>query len=230
VFPTKNFFAGAMVLIACFLGAGASQGGVPFDSARISLIENHVSIGETTAGRHGGHRAALDDVVTAKQFVATAMASRAELKFADHSIVRVGQNSIFSFEAGTRTLSLQKGTMLFYVPPGSGGGQIKTPSLTAAITGTVGKVSENLIAVIHGKVRVNVCGKWYNVRAGWALEAVRCEARIFRFKAGEAARGRLYDFGGPLPEGPEAGNPPADHQVYDRTSDHAQPPSTNYKY
>jgi len=113
--------------------------------------------------------------------------------------VRVGQNSIFSFDAESRTLSLEKGTMLFYIPPGNGG-QIKTPSITAAVTGTIAKVTPYMIAVISGQVTT----KWGIVKAGYAIEVIDGNARIFRFNPAEAGKGKLYAWG-PLPELPEVG-------------------------
>ena len=177
--------------------AGA-QGG-PFTSATVTRLENHVSL-----GTHGGgseRPAALHDVVQAQTYLLTQDQSRAELEFQDHSIVRVGQNTVFSFDAASRTLSLEKGAMLFYVPPGSGGGTIKTPSLTAAITGTVAKVSENMIAVLSGEIRT----KWGTVHAGEAIEWVNGKALIFRFDPSQAMAGYLIAWGGPLPELPEIG-------------------------
>jgi hypothetical protein len=171
----------------------------PFTSATVTRIENKVSIG-TSAG--GGERpAALHDVVQAQTYLITQGDSRAELEFADHSIVRVGQDTVFSFDANSRTLSLEKGAMLFYVPPGSGGGQIKTPSLTAAITGTVAKVSDKMIAVLSGEVKT----KWGTIHAGEALEFLSGNVRIFQFDPTQALAGHLIAFGGPLPELPQIG-------------------------
>ena len=189
----------AAAIAAAVLFQNGSQAGVPFDSAKISLAENKVFVGDLKSGRSSQHQAGTGSDVTAKQFVATETESRAELKFADSSIVRVGQNSIFSFEAGSRSLSLKEGTMLFYVPHGSGGGNIKTPNFTAAITGTVGKVSKNLIAILKGEVKVNVDGQWYTLREGEVLEVNNHQVRHFKFKPGFASAGMLYNFDGALP-------------------------------
>jgi hypothetical protein len=172
---------------------------VPFDSAKVTLIENQVSVGEVRRGQTVQRAANVADTVGAKEFVLTASQSRAELTFKDNTIVRVGQNSIFSFDAGSRTLSLQKGAMLFYVPPGSGGGTIKTPTLTAAIAGTICKVSTNMIAVLDGKLFT----KWGVVLAGYALVWKDGKVRIIKFRRSDATTGKLYSFGGPLPQIPE---------------------------
>ena len=91
--------------------------------------------------------------------------------------------------------------MLFYVPPGSGGGTIKTPSLTAAITGTVGKVSKDMIAVLSGSIKT----PWGTVHAGQAIAFLNGNVTIFKFDTSQAMAGRLVAWGGPLPELPEVG-------------------------
>jgi hypothetical protein len=111
---------------------------------------------------------------------------------------------VFSFAAESRTLSLEKGAMLFYVPPGTGGGNIKTPSLTAAITGTVAKVSRDLIAVLSGELKT----PWGTVHAGEAIENINGKVRIFEFDQSQALTGQLIAWGGPLPELPQVGTPP----------------------
>jgi hypothetical protein len=192
--------------------AGA-QGVQPFTSATVTRVENHVSIGSHEGGAE--RPAMIHDVVQAATYLVTQDDSRAELEFPDHSIVRVGQDTVFSFDAQSRTLSLEKGTMLFYVPPGSGGGNIKTPSLTAAITGTVAKVSNNLIAVLSGEVKT----PWGVVHPGEAVDFLSGNIRIFQFDPSEAMAGHLIAFGGALPELPEVGG--ESNKVYKAPDLHA---------
>jgi hypothetical protein len=198
-FPTLYRNAGVCIALYSLSIAGAS-GVQPFTSATVMRVENSVSIGSTAAG-NGERPAALHDVVQAESYLITKDNSRAELEFPDHSIVRVGQDTVFSFDANSRTLSLEKGAMLFYVPPGHGGGQIKTPSLTAAITGTVAKVSKNMIAVLSGEVKT----KWGLIHAGQALDFMNGNVQIFQFDPSQAMAGHLVAFGGPLPELPQIG-------------------------
>ena len=204
----NHLLTGSAILATALIFHPIAIAGIPFDSAKVSLIENKVFVGNTKAGGNSRHAAETGTTVTAKEFVATEASSRAELKFEDNSIVRVGQNSIFSFDAGSRTLSLKEGTMLFYIPHDSGGGNIKTPSFTAAITGTVGKVSKNMLGVLKGEVKVTVDGKEYIVPEGWVLEVIGHEVRLFKFKPGFATSGALYYFGGLLPETPDTDETP----------------------
>jgi hypothetical protein len=130
--------------------------------------------------------------------------SRAELKYDDGTIVRIGQNTIFSFEANTRTLNLKKGTFVFYMPKGKGGGTIKTPSFTAAITGTIGKVSNNIIAVIEGEIKLVPSGRL--VPAGF-FARINADGTIdiLPFDVTKEFDGKLMTFNGPLPGIPESG-------------------------
>jgi len=178
------------------------QAAIPFDSAKLSFVENDVRIGALGGG--ASKSAAISDTVKASDYVQTAVDSRAELTFQDNSIVRVGQSSLFTFEAASRTLSLKKGTMIFFVPPGSGGGNIKTPSLTAAITGTICKVSKEkkreLMAVLSGELNTT----YGRVPAGWVIEWSNGKVRIYRFNPSETTKGKLFLLGNRrLPEEPE---------------------------
>src|SRR6266550_6173156 len=68
--------------------------------------------------------------------VRTGVDSRSELKFTDQTLARLGANTLFSFNEGTRDLNLQDGAMLLRVPKGAGGAKISSSAVTAAITGT----------------------------------------------------------------------------------------------
>ena len=115
------------------LSLATVRAATPYREATVTRTQNKVSYGAVKGDRSDLRPAAVDDVVRASNFLQTETDSRAELKYEDGSLVRIGQNTIFSFEAVTRTLSLNKGSMIFYVPKGSGGANIKTPSLTAEI-------------------------------------------------------------------------------------------------
>ena len=82
--------------------------------------------------------AAVNDPVRHGTAVRTGTESRTELTFTDLTITRLGANTIFSFDEGTRTMNLGSGALLFQVPKGSGGATITTSAVTAAITGTTG--------------------------------------------------------------------------------------------
>ena len=170
----------------------------PFDQATVTRLQNKVSYGEQQGAQSVTRPAAVSDVIQARNFLLTENDARAELKYPDGSIVRIGQNTVFSFEADSRTLSLSKGSLIFYIPKGQGGGVIKTPSLTAAITGTVGKVSENTIAILEGSIKLIPSGEI--VSAGqFARRNANGTITVDFFDRSKALDGKLIDFGGPLP-------------------------------
>jgi hypothetical protein len=88
--------------------------------------------------------------------------------------------------------------MIFYVPKGAGGANLKTPSLTAAITGTVGKVAANYIAILEGSMTLKPSGKV--VHAG---QFVRMESdgslTIDFYNPAKELDGQLINFNGYIP-------------------------------
>lgn len=80
--------------------------------------------------------AKVGDLVSGTTSVTTGVQSRAELKFADNSLTRLGANSVFTIEQGTRNVDLKQGVMLLQVPKQLGGAKVRTAAVTAAVTGT----------------------------------------------------------------------------------------------
>lgn len=170
---------------------------VPYTSATVTRLQNKVQFGDSA--QKARRPAESGDVVKAQTYLLTETDSRAELKYPDGSIVRIGQNTVFTFEADTRTLSLEKGSLLFYIPKGQGGGTIRTASITAAITGTIGKVTDNIIAILEGEVTLVPSGK--KVPAGFFARAnPDGTLTIARFDPTTAMTGKLMNFGGKIAE------------------------------
>ena len=104
------------------------------------------------------------DDVRGDTAVRTGVDSRAELTFTDLTIARLGANTIFSFNEGTRTIALSNGAILLRVPKGSGGAKIQTAAVTAAITGTTVMVeyhpdSYAKYIVLEGTMRLYMKGR-----------------------------------------------------------------------
>ncbi|MEO5914041.1 MAG: FecR family protein [Luteolibacter sp.] len=104
--------------------------------------------------------------ISGKTAVSTGAQSRAELKFTDKTLTRVGANSIFRMDTKSRTVDLQKGVILLQVPKQLGGATIRTAAVTAAVTGTTVMVEYTpdgfiKIIVIEGEVDV-----WLNEHRG----------------------------------------------------------------
>ncbi|MDQ3198953.1 MAG: FecR family protein, partial [Verrucomicrobiota bacterium] len=101
--------------------------------ARVSQVIRDVKILPNQAAPRA---ARISDEVRDGTAVKTGVESRAELTFTDATLARLGANTIFSFNEGTRNLDLGGGAMLLRVPKNAGGAQINTAAVTAAITGT----------------------------------------------------------------------------------------------
>ena len=189
--------------VAFILGsASVALAEAPLVPATLTRVQNKVSIGETKAGESSaGRPAVVSDSVKANNFLKTGGDSRAELQFKDTSLVRVGQNSVFTFDAKSHSLSLDKGDMLFYASPKQGIRTIKTAALSAAITGTLGKVTPDMMAILSGSTIVTVGDKRYRIPAGWAIKVIKGKVTVFKFDPLEAFRGKLFAMG-PLPEDP----------------------------
>ncbi|MEO8206257.1 MAG: FecR family protein [Chthoniobacterales bacterium] len=102
-------------------------------SAEITKITNQVEI--IPAGK-APEKASIGTVIQGNTGVKTGANSRTELTFPDKTLARLGANTLFSFESGTRTVELKNGILLLQVPKNAGGAKITTAPVTAAITGT----------------------------------------------------------------------------------------------
>ena len=104
----------APVLAAVILpGLGAAPSRADgLKSAQVSRLYNDVKL---LPENQQPRPAAVADVVTGKAAVQTGGGSRAELVFTDKTLTRLGANTFFSFENGTRNLDLGNGTMLLLV-------------------------------------------------------------------------------------------------------------------
>jgi hypothetical protein len=184
------------LIVLGFVSGAAVHAVAPYTQATVSRLQNKVSYGDTA--NRATRSARVTDIVKASTYLLTETDARAELKYDDGSIVRIGQNTVFTFEADTRSLSLEKGSLVFYIPKGSGGGTVRTASITAAITGTIGKVTENLIAILEGEITLIPSGR--KVPAGFFAKAnVDGTISIAPFDVDKALGGTLLKFGGPLP-------------------------------
>lgn len=184
-------------LAALAAGLPAAFAQVPYDQATLTRLQNTVTYGMTAA--RARRPAQTGDVVKASNYLLTDTDSRAELKYPDGSLVRIGQNTVFTFEADTRTLNLERGSLIFYIPKGKGGGTIRTASLTASITGTIGKVADNMIAILEGEVTLVPGGQ--KVGAGYfARRNPDGSITIAPFDPSTALGGKLMEFGGPIAE------------------------------
>jgi hypothetical protein len=99
--------------------------------------------------------------VSGSSAVATGAQSRAEIRFSDNTLTRIGANSVFRMDLSSRTVEMDKGVIMLQVPKQLGGAKVRTAAVTAAVTGTTilleftpdGYVK---IIVIEGEVDVSL--------------------------------------------------------------------------
>jgi len=126
----------------------------PFQQAEVTRSVNKVALVEKDRKVKDAN---IGDVVKGQTGVKTGVDSRAELRFPDTTVLRVGANSLFSFQTGARKMDLESGTMLFSAPRGEGGGEVRAGAVTAAVTGTEFLLArypngEVRLVVLEGKV------------------------------------------------------------------------------
>jgi hypothetical protein len=112
---------------------GTAVHGAPLQQATITKMVNKVEI---IPGGGQPEPASLGDVIDDRTGVRTGSGSRAQLTFNDQTIARLGANTLFSFDRGTRNMDLENGTILLQVPKGAGDAEIRSAPIVAAITGT----------------------------------------------------------------------------------------------
>src|ERR1700730_12951275 len=101
----KKRFAWAAWTMAISFAVSPANGGV-LKEARVTQVIKDVKL---LPGQAAPRAAAVSDNVSGDTAVRTGADSRAELTFTDLTIARLGANTIFSFNEGTRTISLTDG-------------------------------------------------------------------------------------------------------------------------
>jgi hypothetical protein len=132
---TRARFIAVASVFTCLIAVATPASAAQFNEARVTQIVNDVKL---LLGQAAPRPAVVSELVRSGTAVRTGTQSRSELTFADLTITRLGANTIFTFNQGTREMNLIDGAILFQVPKGSGGATIRTVGVTAAITGTTG--------------------------------------------------------------------------------------------
>lgn len=168
-----------------FLTLASFAAAAGLTDAQLTRIIKDVNLLPTQAAPRA---AAINDNVHKGTGVSTGVDSRAELTFADRTLTRLGSNTIFSFNEGTRDLDLGGGVILLHVPKDAGGAKITTSSVTAAITGTTlvmefHKEAVSKMFVLEGLVRMALHShpdEWVPVHAG---EVITIDPKAERLNA-----------------------------------------------
>lgn len=101
--------------------------------AEVTRIINDVRL---VPAQRSPSAAKVGDKISGQTALATGAQSRAELRFPDQTLTRLGSNSLFRLDSKSRDINLEKGVMLLQVPKQLGGATVRTAAITAAVTGT----------------------------------------------------------------------------------------------
>lgn len=205
----KPLFVFLLTLVSGNCGAGLLAANL--DRAVITEVVNHVRVIDVSTKARRAAR--VNEEFRAPNVLRTGADSRAEMVAADHTVTRVGSNTVFSFQRDSREMNLERGSVLFQSPSGRGGGVIHTAAASAAVLGTTMIVSATKagtmkVMLLEGKGKVTVPdGKSVTLRAG-QLAMVLPGGRlgpIFDFQlAMQVSASRLVgNFRAPLPSAPK---------------------------
>src|SRR5438477_27815 len=100
-------------MVVSFLASSPSANAAALQRARVTIVIKDVRL---LASQAAARAANVNDAITTGTAVWTGTDSRAELTFPDLTITRLGANTVFSFNEGTRNLDLGSGAILVQVP------------------------------------------------------------------------------------------------------------------
>ena len=147
-----------------------ARAAAPLTESVFTEIINDAKV--VTASTQAASPAKTNELFKAPDRVRTGPASRVELTAADHTITRIGANTVFTFEPTGRSVYLEKGSILFHTPAGQGGGTIKHGGASAAVLGTtiIGAILDDgsfKVMVLEGQCLVTLSnGSTLTLNAG----------------------------------------------------------------
>jgi hypothetical protein len=119
------------LLLLCF-GVIQNTEAATFQEARVSEVIQDVRL---LASKAAARQAVVNDKIGEGTAVRTGAQSRAELTFADLTITRLGENTVFSLNQAAREIHLDHGSVLLEVPPKGAAARVTSAAVTAAVQG-----------------------------------------------------------------------------------------------
>ena len=105
----------------------------PLRWAEIIFLRNRAQL---LRDNQDARRANVSDRLSVGDALRTLRRSRAELRFNDDSLARIGERATFQFTPNTRNFQLTNGTVLLLIPPSRGRTTIQTPNAVTGIQGS----------------------------------------------------------------------------------------------
>ncbi|MBF2036777.1 MAG: FecR domain-containing protein [Leptolyngbyaceae cyanobacterium T60_A2020_046] len=127
-------FTGLVIGVVSAIAPMAAWAQVPLTRAEVEALQNRV---ELIPQGQSARPARLSDWLGVGDALRTAAAARAELRFNDGSLARIGERATFRFVPNTRNFRLSNGTVLFLIPPGRGRSTVQTPGAITGIQGSM---------------------------------------------------------------------------------------------
>lgn len=119
--------------LAFGIPAGTALAQTSLTWAKVERLRNRVHL---IPSGHSARLARVSDVMNIGDALRTTSSARAELRFNDGSLARVGEQATFRFTPNTRNFQLSNGTVLLLIPPGRGRTTIQTPNAVTGIQGS----------------------------------------------------------------------------------------------
>ena len=168
----------AIIILACAASAKAAS----LKQAEFTRVINDVRL---LPAPQQALPAKVGDKITGTTAVSTGVASRAELRFPDKTLTRIGSNSVFKLDQADRSLNLEQGVILLQVPKQIGGAKVRTAAVTAAVTGTSCIVERTLDGFIKIIVLEGVVDVYFNNDPANLITLVAGDILIFKENATE---------------------------------------------
>jgi mannose-6-phosphate isomerase-like protein (cupin superfamily) len=162
----RTTFRGIAGLTVALSGAIGFLGGVPSSKAaqlKEAQVTQIVKDVQLLSAQATARPAVVRDNVREGTAVRTGEESRTELTFTDQTLARLGANTLFNFQGGTRNLDLGGGAILLSVPRDAHSATVRTAAVTAAISGGTAALEHHGNAYckficLEGTVRVSLKG------------------------------------------------------------------------
>jgi FecR protein len=129
VFLRPAIYVAAIVVLAC----PAALAQTPLKRATVTSFQNQVKL---LPRNQTPRQVRVSDQMKPGDGLSTGRSSRADVRFNDGSLARIGQQVVFQFTPGTRDFELSNGTALLLIRPGQGQTRVRTPNTVTGIQGS----------------------------------------------------------------------------------------------
>jgi FecR-like protein len=160
---------GVLLSVGCFMAPALAAATLP--EGHVSKIVRDVRI---ATGPGPMHPASVNQAVSTGT-IRTGSDARAEVNFADQTVLRLGDNTTLQVDSNTRTFALESGAVLAQAPSGVGATTLNLRSVTATTTGTT-LIAECLPKAYIKFISLDGTSRLCLKRGSWATDCVLLRA------------------------------------------------------